>query len=293
VIERAPFGNTGHLSSRVIFGAAALSKVTQEVADGLFPVLEAHGINHFDTAASYGDAELRLAPYLATHRDDIFLATKTRERTADGARAELERSLVRLGVDFVDLIQLHNLVEDEEWEIALGQNGAVSALLSARDEGLVKFIGVTGHGLRIPAMHRRSLARFNFDSVLVPYNFALWSIPKYRRDLEELLQLCATRSVAVQTIKSVARRRWPEPRPEDRRSWYEPLRDKGAIGQAVDFVLGRQQLFLNSSSDFELLRLICDAAEHHGPVPPDEEMERDGEEYDVTALFDGGELEHI
>jgi hypothetical protein len=157
----------------------------------------------------------------------------------------------------------------------------------------VRFIGITGHGLRIPAVHRRSLAQFNFDSVLIPYNFALMSIATYRRDVEQLLELCERRAVAVQTIKSVARGRWPEPRPVDRRSWYEPLSDDGAIGRGVDYVLGRPQLFLNSSSDFELLRRICDAAEDRGPLPSDKEMERDRDRFGVTALFDGDALERI
>src|SRR5579862_4459711 len=155
MIDRAEFGRTGHASSRVIFGAAALGRMSQERADELLPVLLEFGVNHIDTAASYGDSELRLAPWMAEHRDRFFLATKTGERTGDGARASLERSLTRLGVDSVDLIQLHNLVEPDEWETAHGPGGAVEALARARDEGLVRFIGVTGHGLRIAGMHRR------------------------------------------------------------------------------------------------------------------------------------------
>ena len=173
MIDRAEFGRTGHASSRVIFGAAALGRMSQERADELLPVLLEFGVNHLDTAAAYGDSELRLAPWLADHRDEFFLATKTGDRTGAEARASLERSLERLGVDQVDLIQLHNLVEDDEWEVAHGPGGAVEALVQARDEGLVRFIGVTGHGLRIPGMHRRSLERFDFDSVLLPYNFPL------------------------------------------------------------------------------------------------------------------------
>src|SRR5688500_10652720 len=160
MIERVEFGRTGHRSSRVIFGAAALSRMRQERADELLAVLDEHGVNHLDVAASYGDAELRLAPWLAGRRDEFFVATKTGDRTGDGARASLERSLERLGTDRGDLIQVHNLVEDDEWEVAHGPGGAVEALARARDEGLTRFIGVTGHGLRIATMHRRSLERF-------------------------------------------------------------------------------------------------------------------------------------
>src|SRR5207247_11206909 len=173
VIARAPFGRTGRESSRVIFGAAALGRMRQERADELLPVLVEFGVNHLDTAAGYGDSELRLAPWLATRRDEFFLATKTGERTGASARAGLELSLERLGVDHVDLVQLHNLVEEDEWEVALGPGGAAEALAQARDEGLTRFVGVTGHGLRIARMHLRSLERFDFDSVLLPYNFVL------------------------------------------------------------------------------------------------------------------------
>src|SRR3954453_17689996 len=207
MIPRAAFGRTGHDSSRVIFGAAALGAMRQEKADQVLDLLPRYGVNHIDTAAGYGDSELRLAPWLAGRRPDYFLATKTGERTGDGARAGLERSLERLGVDHVDLIQLHNLVEPEEWDTAFGTGGAVEALAKARDEGLTRFIGVTGHGLRIPGMHRRSLERFDFDAVLFPYNYALLNNPAYRTDLEALPDTCAARSAAVQTIKSVARRR--------------------------------------------------------------------------------------
>lgn len=293
MIERAAFGRTGHASTRVLFGAAALGDVDQETADGVLEILRAHGVNHIDTAARYGDSELRIAPWLVGHRDDFFLATKTEERDAHGARAELERSLTRLGVDHVDLIQLHNLVEQDEWEQAHGPDGALTALCRARDEGLVRFIGVTGHGVRIPRMLLRSLERFDYDSVLLPYNFAMRSDARYRDDAEELLAVCAERDVAVQAIKAVARRRWPEGLEGGRRSWYEPLEDPGAIARAVHYVLGRPGLFLSSSSDYHLLRDILEAAGAPAPPPSDDEMADDVEAFDVLRLFDGGALERI
>jgi aryl-alcohol dehydrogenase-like predicted oxidoreductase len=290
--DLAPFGRTGHESTRVIFGAAALGSMRQERADEVLATLLEFGVNHIDTAASYGDAELRIAPWMPEHRSKFFLATKTGERSGDGARAELERSLTRLGVGSVDLIQLHNLVEPDEWETAHGPGGAVEALVQARNEGLTRFIGVTGHGLRIAGMHLRSLERFSFDSVLLPYNYAVLSSAQYRADMEELLGVCERRGVAVQTIKSVARRRW-RPGVEQQHSWYEPLADGDALARAVRYVLGRPGLFLNSSSDARLLRPILEAANAGGPVPTDEEMAADVEQHQIEPLFDGAELERI
>jgi aryl-alcohol dehydrogenase-like predicted oxidoreductase len=293
MLPSAPFGRTGHQSSRVIFGAAALGAMSQDRADATMDVVEASGINHIDTARSYGDSELRLAPWLATNRDKVFLATKTGERSGDAARAELEESLVRLGVDHVDLVQLHNLVEPEEWDTAFAPGGAVEALNAARDEGLCRHIGVTGHGVRIPSMHLRSLQAFDFDSVLFPYNFVLLERPDYRADVEALLELCAEREVAVQTIKSIARGRWSGSR-EGKFSWYEPLTDPDAIGRAVRYVLGNSQLFLNSSSDATLLPTILEAAQAGDLTPPSaDELRDDIGTFGITSLFDGEALERI
>jgi aryl-alcohol dehydrogenase-like predicted oxidoreductase len=292
VIERAPFGRTGHLSSRVIFGGAALGSMRQERADELLPLLRAAGVSHIDVAASYGDAELRVAPWMRDHRSEFFLATKTEDRTGAAARASLERSLERMGVDHVELIQLHNLVEEDEWAVAHGPGGAVEALAAARDEGLVRYIGVTGHGLRIAGMHLRSLERFDFDSVLFPYNHLLLGDPAYRADVEALIERCAERQVAVQTIKSLARRRWAD-QSEPHYSWYEPIRDPAAIDRAVRFVLGRPGLFLNTSSDARLLPAILAAAEAGGPPPSAEELDADVASLAMRPLFDGSDLERI
>jgi len=293
MLDRLSFGRTGHDSTRVIFGAAALGAMRQDKAGAVLAQVRDLGINHLDTAASYGDSELRLAPFLATHGDEFYLATKTGERGADGARAELERSLERLGVDCVDLVQLHNLVEEDEWTQAHGPGGAVAGLARARDEGLVADIGVTGHGVRIPAMHRRSLERFDFASVLLPYNWLMMRQPGYADDVTRLLEVCAERDVAVQTIKSVARRRWPEGYHGARRSWYEPLPEGPALDRAVAFVLGRPGVFLNTSSDARLLAAIVAAAERGNPIPADDDLAADAEAEDMAPLFDGRELERI
>jgi aryl-alcohol dehydrogenase-like predicted oxidoreductase len=223
VIATAPFGSTGHESTRTIFGAAALGSVTQEVADRTLDLLVERGVNHIDTAASYGDSELRLAPWLARNRDSVFLATKTGERSRKDAREEIRRSLDRLGVDRVDLIQLHNLVDVIEWETALREGGALEAAVEARDEGLVRFIGVTGHGLTVPAMHRRSLERFAFDSVLLPYSYVQMQDERYASEFEALTAVCAERGVAMQTIKAISLAPW-DGREQTASTWYEPLR---------------------------------------------------------------------
>ena len=292
MLPLASFGRTGHRSTRVIFGAAALGAMSQERADLTLAEIDAAGVNHIDTAASYGVSEDRLQPFLQLHRKRFFLATKTGERSADGARAELERSLERLGVDSVDLIQLHNLVEPDELEQVFAPDGAVAALAAARDEGLVRFVGVTGHGIRIPGVHMRSLERFDFDSVLFPFNRVLLRSDAYRADVEALREMCAERGVAMQTIKSIARGRWPE-RHDGQFSWYEPLVDAAAIGRAVRYVLADDDLFLNTTSDARLLSAIFDAAS--GPLdrPSDVEMDADIDAFGITPLFDGADLERI
>lgn len=294
-LPTAAFGQTGHVSTRVIFGAAALGGMSQERADATLASVRDWGINHIDTAASYGASEDRLQPWLATHRSEVFLATKTGERSGAGARAELEQSLERMGVDHVDLVQLHNLVEADEWEQAHGPGGAVDALAAARDEGLVSAIGVTGHGLRIAGMHLRSLERFDFASVLLPVNFVLLDDPSYRADVETLLETCGERGVAVQTIKAIARGRWSDGATggPGKFSWYEPLTDPDAIGRAVRFVLSNPQLFLNTTSDARLLPMIVDAATGDLAAPDAADLRVDVVEQGITPLFDNGALERI
>ena len=285
MIERIPFGTTGHLSSRTIFGAAGLRSMPQHEADAVLELLLEFGVNHIDTAAGYGESELRIAPWMSKHRHDFFLATKTGARDGKGARESLDRSLERLAVDYVDLIQLHNLVETEEQDLALGPGGALEALVAAREVGLVRFIGVTGHGTFAPRRHLASLRRFPFDSVLVPCNFSMLAQPAYASDFEELHATCRERGVAFQTIKSVAQRRWTEADDGPRLSWYRPIRDTAALQRAVRFVLSRPETFLNTSSDTTLLRTILEAAAAPCALPPDHELEDDNRTLGVEPLF--------
>src|SRR5262249_17084420 len=191
-----------------IFGAAALSRVSQDVADSTLDVLLEHGINHIDVAASYGDAELRVAPWLKRYPESFFVATKTNKRRANEAREELQRSLDRLQVGHVDLWQLHNLADPIEWDVALSPGGAVDPAVEAREMGLARAIGVTGHGAQIAATHRRSLQRFDFDSVLLPYNFTTVQSTYYATNFDAVQARCQERGAAVQTIKSLAYRNW-------------------------------------------------------------------------------------
>src|SRR5213593_2169608 len=208
MIERRPFGRTGHLSTVTLFGGAALARASQADADRTLDLLLRYGVNHIDTAARYGDSELRIGPWMARHRKDFFLATKTGERSFRAAREGLHRSLERLRVDHVDLFQLHSLGHPDEWDQAMGPDGALEALIEARQQGLTRAIGVTGHGWTIAAMHKRSLARFDFDSVLLPYNFFMAQSDRYRETFEDVLTICGERNAAVQVIKSIARGPW-------------------------------------------------------------------------------------
>ncbi|MCC6704279.1 MAG: aldo/keto reductase [Thermomicrobiales bacterium] len=273
MIERAAFGRTGHTSSRIIFGAAALGNVSQADADRALASIAEAGVNHIDTAASYGDSELRLGPWLEAHRREVFLATKTGEREAGPAYDEIRRSLERLRVDQVDLIQLHNLVDEAEWQTALGPGGALEAAVRARDEGLVRFIGVTGHGVTVAAQHRRSLERFDFDSVLLPFSYTMMRNPVYAADFEALAALCAERNVAMQTIKAITRAPWGEQTPTAN-TWYDPLRDQDDIDLAVHWVLGRPGVFLNTVGDITILPLVLDAAARFETRPSEAAMDQ-------------------
>ena len=283
-LSTLPFGRTGHHSSRVIFGGAALSRVTQDVADRTLEILLEYGVNHIDVAASYGHAELRVQPWLRREPNRFFLATKTGRRRADEAREELHRSLDRLGVDHVDLWQLHNLADPIEWDTALSPGGALEAAVQARDEGLVRFIGVTGHGAQIAANHRRSLERFDFDSVLLPYNRPTMRLPYYAENFNALLDTCRQRQVAVQTIKAVARAPWLG-RQRSAATWYEPFTEQADIDPAVSWALGEETVFLNSVGDVDILPRFLDAASRYQGRPSEAEIDALFERLQPQPIF--------
>jgi aryl-alcohol dehydrogenase-like predicted oxidoreductase len=289
-IEQRPFGRTGHMSSAVIFGAAALGRVDQATADRVLDLLLEHGVNHIDTAPSYGESELRIGPWMDRHRGDFFLATKTRERDYAKARAEIQRSLERLRTDRIDLLQLHSLSHPDEWQQALSPGGALDAAREAREAGLVRFIGVTGHGWTIVAMHRRALERFDFDSVLMPWNWHCAHHETYAADFEATVALCEQRRVAVQTIKALARGPWAAGANRNHTTWYQPLEDPDDIRLAVHWVLARPGIFLNSVGDVGLLPHVLKAAAELGAtasegVPSEAAMATFGKRVGLASIF--------
>ena len=283
-IPKQVFGRTEHMSSRVVFGAAALGEVSQDDADRTLDLLLEYGINHIDTAASYGESELRIGPWMKTYRDQFFLATKTGLRTYDEAKKEFELSLERLQVDSVDLIQMHYLVGEEEWQVAMGPGGALEYLIEARDKGLVRYIGVTGHDVAIAKMHKKSLDRFDFDSVLLPYSHILAQNPIYEAGFQEVLRLGKERNVAVQTIKSITRRPYPGEQ-HSHSTWYEPLTEQENIDNAVHWVLGQEGVFLNSVGDITVLPKVLDAASRFEKRPSEETMQAMVDKLEMKPLF--------
>ena len=284
MIPKLDFGRTGHLSTRTLFGAAAFWDVTQDEADQTLEVLLKYGINHIDAAASYGKAEVRLGPWMKEHRKDFFLATKTEERTYDGAWRELEQSLERLQVDSVDLWQMHFLVDEEGWQTAMGPGGALEAFLKAREQGLTRYLGVTGHGLQVVDFHQRSLERFDFDSVLLPYNPLLMRNPDYAAGFEALMATCQERKVAVQAIKTIAHTSW-EGHEKNRNTWYRPVEEQDKIDALVHWVFTRPKLFLNTAGDIHLLPRILDAASRFEPDSKPENFEAAISEIDFEPIF--------
>ena len=284
MIDKKNFGKTGHKSTRTIFGAAGIGWITQKEADPTLDLLLKYGVNHIDTAASYGDAEDRLKPWLKKHRDKFFLATKTGERTKKAAWVELMKSLERMGVEHIDLLQFHCLIDQSEWDTVMGKGGALEAAIEARDKGIIDYIGVTGHDYIVPSMHLRSLERFDFDSVLLPFNYYMMKDEKYKKDFTELIELCKSRDIAVQTIKSIARSYWGE-NEEKGSTWYKPITGRDDISKSVNWVLGHDNLFLNTTGDVKLLPIILEAAAELTGKPENTEMEEMLERLKISGIF--------
>ena len=284
MIGKQEFGNTGHLSTRIIFGAAALSNVTPAEADQTLEVLLKYGINHIDTAAGYGESELRIGPWMEKHRNKFYLATKIFRRSYQDALDQIHSSLERLRVSSIDLIQIHNLTSPNSWKKVMGSDGALKAAVEAREQGLVKYIGVTGHGYTVAAMHKRSLEHFEFDTVLLPFNYVMMQNPEYAADFESLLEICKDHNIAIQTIKSLARRPWGDSK-RIRTTWYEPFEDQDDIDRAVHWVLKREGIFLNTSSDIHLLPKILDAASRFKNDLFEDEMQEKATQLGMKPIF--------
>lgn len=290
MIAKKAFGRTKHLSSRILFGAFALSNATPKEADEMLEMIIRFGINHIDTAPSYGHSELSIGPWMKTHRDQFFLATKTEGRTYKTAMDELYQSLERLQVEAVDLWQMHNIINQEQWETAMKPGGAIDALLEAKKRGLTKYIGITGHGLAAPRRHLQSLERYDFDTVLLPYNFSLMQNEQYAADFDQLEKVCLERNVAIQTIKAIAKGIRPEHQSAQHNTWYAPIDDDEGIQLAVNWVLGNENVFLNTAGDKTLLEKTLKVASQFTVQPDDATMLKSMSNNGITPLFSGDEF---
>lgn len=259
------FGRTGHQSTVAIFGGAAFWDTTQDVADRITEQVLQAGVNHFDVAPSYGKAEVLLGPWIPKIRKDIFLGCKTTERTEKGAWEELQRSLERLRTDHFDLYQIHAITSMEQLNEALAPGSVIDAILRAREEGLTKHIGITGHGNDSPAVFIEALRRFDFDSVLFPINFVQYAIPKYRRDAEALVAECKKRDVGTMIIKAIGKGVWRD-QPRTATTWYEPFVDREHIQQGVNFALSQDVTGLCMAGDVKVVPLFLEACENFTPL---------------------------
>ncbi|MBN2440781.1 MAG: aldo/keto reductase [Spirochaetales bacterium] len=284
-MEKKVFGRTGHKSTKILFGGAAFFNVTQADADRTMDLIMKYGINHIDTAESYGDSEIRLDPWLKHNRQHVFLATKTDKRTYKAAKEELHQSLERLCVDSIDLWQMHCLVDENEWEIAMDDGGVLEAFEEARIQGLVNYLGVTGHGVQTPSMHLKSLERFDFDTVLLPYNYMMMQNKSYASDFDALVTVCKEKNIAIQGIKTIARGPKGENEKDQFHTWYKPLDKQSEIDMALHWAMGNEDIFINSVADVNILPLVLDAATRFTTKTPDEKMKRASREMGLTPLF--------
>jgi aryl-alcohol dehydrogenase-like predicted oxidoreductase len=269
MMQTRKFGRTGHMSTVAIFGGAAFWEISQMQADRVMELVIAAGVNHIDVAPSYGQAEQRIGPWMRRERGRFFLGCKTMERTRAGAWDELQKSLSRLQCESFDLYQLHAVTSFEELDAATAPGGALEALVEARQAGLIKHIGITGHGVHAPAIYLEALKRFDFDSVTFPLNFVQAGNSQYYREAEELIRQCHTRDVGMMIIKSIAIGPWGE-KEKTHTTWYEPFSGMEEIQQGVNFVLSHDITGICTAGDTRLLPLVLKACEQYVPISPEE-----------------------
>jgi aryl-alcohol dehydrogenase-like predicted oxidoreductase len=271
MLQQRLLGRTGHLSSLVIMGTAAFWQISQEDANAALDLALSHGVNHIDVAPQYGQAQERLGPWLEPRRDKFFLGCKTLERTRDAAWTDLRRSLDLLRTTQLDLYQLHSVGTFDELEKCFAPGGSVEVLAEAKQQGLTRFLGITGHGIQTPAVFLEALRRFDFDTLMFPINPPLYANAEYRRQTEALLALAAERGVAVQIIKAVARGPWGE-QTKNYHTWYQPQDEAATIQAWVRFALSQPQVTaIASPGDTRLLPVVLRAAEQFSPLPADEQ----------------------
>lgn len=284
MIPSLPFGRTGHVSTRTIFGAAAFWNTPQKDVDAIMDLILQNGVNHVDTAASYGESERLLGDWIRRNGKPFFLATKTDQRTKQTAYDQIRRSLDRLHVSQVDMIQLHALHEEPDWSTAFAHGGVIEAVTKARDEGLARFIGVTGHGVPVPEFHLRSLEQFDFDAVLLPYNHVMMQNTRYAENFNKLSAVCREKNIALQTIKGVTRSPWNDMQ-QNRTTWYRPLEDQADIDLATHWIFGNPQAFLNTAGDIHILPRILESAHRFDSKPSDEQMQALTDRLKMEPLF--------
>ena len=286
-MEQRRLGRSGHQSSVLIYGAAALAEVDQDTADASVRLALDAGINHFDVAASYGDAELRLGPWMPTIRDRIFLATKTGLRDRDAAWAQINHSLERLQTDHLDLIQVHAVGDREELDLVTRPGGSLETVVRARDEGLAGAVGITGHGHQAPATHLEALRRFPFDTVLTPLNWVLAQDPAYLADYQALVAEVQAQDAGLMIIKVASRRNWPEgPDGHSYGTWYEPFDDQERINAAVAWVLSHPEVTgIATPGDVRLLPLVVEAERRRAETSQDEADEVLSRATDYSSPF--------
>jgi aryl-alcohol dehydrogenase-like predicted oxidoreductase len=285
MIDTKPFGRTDHRSTRAIFGAAAFWAVTQNEADAAMEQVLAYGVNHVDVASSYNLAEERLGDWIRRHGRPFFLATKTDGRTASEAREELLRSLDRLHVDCIDLWQIHNLSDPKDWETAMGPGGALEAAIAAKKEGLIRYIGITGHELCAPMLQLRALERFDFDSVMFPYSYMLAQNAQYQAAAERLLAVCRSRKTAIQIIKVIARSPLVKGEPNPYNTWYRPLDEPSEIDLAFHWVMQHEDCFLPTPADLQIFPKVLEAIGRFQSAPSDEQMREQVHRLGMEAIF--------
>ena len=269
-MEKRELGRTGHFSSVAIFGGAAFWDITQSMANQVLEQVLAAGVNHIDVAPSYGVAEERVGPWLKRERQRFFLGCKTMERSAEGAWNEMQASLKRLQVEQFDLYQIHAITTQDELDAAMSNGGAIETLAKAREEGITRYLGITGHGMQSPALFLQAIQRFDFDTVMFPLNYGLFAQDEYHMGALELLKECKARRIGTMIIKSVTRGPWNE-RPKTHTTWYEPFHTLQSIQESVNFVLSQDVTGLCMAGDITVIPMVLQACEHFTPLSEEEQ----------------------
>ena len=280
-MEKRRFGRSRHMSTVAIFGAAAFYEVSQEDADRVMEQVIAAGINHIDVAPSYGQAEERIGPWMKRERDRFFLGCKTMERTSEGAWKELHQSINRLQVKSFDLYQCHAVTTMQDLDALTMKGGALEAFEKARQEGLTKYIGITGHGVNAPEIYLEALRRYDFDSVLFPLNFVQMANEDYQRHARELISVCRAKDVGTMVIKAITKAPWGD-RQHTATTWYEPFEEPEIIQKAVNFALSYEITGICTVGDIRVLPLVIQACENYMELNHEqmEEMIESGKKYE-------------